>query len=121
MLLLPSFSAACFLGSDRTRLDCADPYRQLYQCAFSRPERDKLGGDVNGNTSSTSDRNDDRTAAVAAAAGAGAAEGGEQRPLHPKLAPVSAVLEMKEQWQQFNELTTEMIVTKAGRLVRGCF
>ncbi|XP_037090975.1 T-box transcription factor TBX10-like [Pollicipes pollicipes] len=95
---------ACFLGGERTRLDCADPYRQLYQCAFSRPERDKLAGDVNGNTPQASDRNDERTA-----------EGAEQRPLHPKLASVSTVLEMKEQWQQFNELTTEMIVTKAGR------
>ena len=101
-------SAACFLAGDRAPLDCAGPYRQLYQCAVSRPEsRDKLAGDVNGNTSVTSDRNDGRSLA--------AGECGEQRPLHPKLASVSAVLEMKEQWQQFNELTTEMIVTKAGR------
>ncbi|KAF0294192.1 T-box transcription factor TBX1 [Amphibalanus amphitrite] len=103
--------SACFLSGDRARLDCADPYRQLYQCAYSRADADKLSaGDVNGNTAVTSDRNDDRSAA----AGVGG-EAGKQLPLHPKLASVSAVLEMKEQWQQFNELTTEMIVTKAGR------
>jgi hypothetical protein len=36
-------------------------------------------------------------------------------PLHPKLINVSAVLEMKSLWDEFNELGTEMIVTKAGR------
>lgn len=34
---------------------------------------------------------------------------------HPKLSGVGAALEMKHLWEEFNELGTEMIVTKAGR------
>jgi hypothetical protein len=37
------------------------------------------------------------------------------RPVHRKLWSVSATLEMKCLWDEFNELGTEMIVTKAGR------
>jgi hypothetical protein len=36
-------------------------------------------------------------------------------PVHSKLASVTATLEMKALWDEFNELGTEMIVTKAGR------
>lgn len=36
-------------------------------------------------------------------------------PLHPKLVSCGAILEMKPLWDEFNELGTEMIVTKAGR------
>ncbi|XP_069699030.1 T-box transcription factor TBX10-like [Periplaneta americana] len=36
-------------------------------------------------------------------------------PVHPKLLNTSATLEMKPLWDEFNELGTEMIVTKAGR------
>lgn len=36
-------------------------------------------------------------------------------PVHEKLQNVGAVLEMKALWDEFNELGTEMIVTKAGR------
>lgn len=36
---------------------------------------------------------------------------------HSKLANVTATLEMKPLWEEFNELGTEMIVTKAGRFV----
>ena len=38
-----------------------------------------------------------------------------KKPLHPKLSNVVAQLEMKPLWDEFNELGTEMIVTKAGR------
>lgn len=38
-----------------------------------------------------------------------------KKPLHPKLTGVNASLEMKALWDEFNELGTEMIVTKAGR------
>lgn len=34
---------------------------------------------------------------------------------HPKLSGVGVALEMKHLWEEFNELGTEMIVTKAGR------
>ncbi|KAG1714056.1 T-box transcription factor TBX1 [Nymphon striatum] len=37
------------------------------------------------------------------------------KPLHHKLVTVGACLEMKQLWDEFNELGTEMIVTKAGR------
>jgi hypothetical protein len=39
-------------------------------------------------------------------------------PVHPKLLNTGAALEMKPLWDEFNELGTEMIVTKAGRSVR---
>ncbi|XP_074641324.1 T-box transcription factor TBX1-B-like [Tubulanus polymorphus] len=40
---------------------------------------------------------------------------GVKKPLHPKLLNVTAKLEAKALWDEFNELGTEMIVTKAGR------
>lgn len=43
----------------------------------------------------------------------------EKKPLHRKLINVSVQLEMKDLWDEFDHLGTEMIVTKAGRLV--CF
>ena len=39
----------------------------------------------------------------------------QKKPLHPKLVATIASLEMKPLWDEFNELGTEMIVTKAGR------
>ncbi|KAK2711234.1 hypothetical protein QYM36_012423, partial [Artemia franciscana] len=42
-------------------------------------------------------------------------EPGEKKPLHSKLCGVTASLELKQLWDEFNELGTEMIVTKAGR------
>ena len=36
-------------------------------------------------------------------------------PVHPKLSGVQVHLEMKSLWEEFHELGTEMIVTKAGR------
>ncbi|KAK3084510.1 hypothetical protein FSP39_014583 [Pinctada imbricata] len=38
-----------------------------------------------------------------------------KKPLHPKLLNVNVQLEMKTLWDEFDELGTEMIVTKAGR------
>ena len=43
-------------------------------------------------------------------------QGGEnKKPLHGRLSGVVGQLEMKPLWEEFNELGTEMIVTKAGR------
>ncbi|KAL4223659.1 T-box transcription factor [Mactra antiquata] len=42
-------------------------------------------------------------------------DGDESKPMHSKLASVSCQLEMKSLWDEFDELGTEMIVTKAGR------
>ena len=36
----------------------------------------------------------------------------QKKPLHPKLVATIASLEMKPLWDEFNELGTEMIVTK---------
>ena len=41
--------------------------------------------------------------------------GGNKKPLHSRLTNVLGQLEMKPLWEEFNELGTEMIVTKAGR------
>jgi T-box protein 1 len=38
-------------------------------------------------------------------------------PVHPKLLNTGVALEMKPLWDEFHELGTEMIVTKAGRSV----
>lgn len=38
-----------------------------------------------------------------------------KKPLHARLSSVVGHLEMKPLWEEFNELGTEMIVTKAGR------
>ncbi len=39
------------------------------------------------------------------------------KPLHPKLFGVTALLEAKLLWDEFNQLGTEMIVTRPGRYV----
>ena len=41
--------------------------------------------------------------------------GDNKKPLHSRLASALGQLEMKPLWEEFNELGTEMIVTKAGR------
>ncbi|KAL2736133.1 T-box transcription factor TBX1 [Vespula maculifrons] len=41
--------------------------------------------------------------------------GSSKRPLHPALAGAGAALEAKPLWEEFHQLGTEMIVTKAGR------
>ena len=38
-----------------------------------------------------------------------------KKPAHSRLNPAHSQLEMKPLWEEFNELGTEMIVTKAGR------
>ncbi|XP_012285268.1 T-box transcription factor TBX1 [Orussus abietinus] len=48
-------------------------------------------------------------------AGSCAADLPPKRPLHPALAGAGAALEAKPLWEEFYQLGTEMIVTKAGR------
>ena len=38
-----------------------------------------------------------------------------EKPLHPKLASIQVTIESKSLWDEFDQLGTEMIVTKAGR------
>ena len=40
---------------------------------------------------------------------------GSKRPLHPALVGAGAALETRPLWEEFHQLGTEMIVTKAGR------
>lgn len=42
-------------------------------------------------------------------------EASSKRPLHPALVGAGAALEAKPLWEEFHQLGTEMIVTKAGR------
>jgi hypothetical protein len=39
------------------------------------------------------------------------------KPLHPKLVSIRVQIESKSLWDEFDQLGTEMIVTKAGRFV----
>ena len=48
-------------------------------------------------------------------AGSGSGDCDNKKPLHVRLSGVHGQLEMKPLWEEFNELGTEMIVTKAGR------
>lgn len=43
------------------------------------------------------------------------AEPSKQGPKNPRVSGVTVQLEMKALWEEFNQLGTEMIVTKAGR------
>ncbi|KYQ51662.1 T-box transcription factor TBX1 [Trachymyrmex zeteki] len=47
--------------------------------------------------------------------GSSVEESSAKRPLHPALLGAGAVLEAKPLWEEFHQLGTEMIVTKAGR------
>lgn len=46
-------------------------------------------------------------------------EATEQGPKNPRVSSVMVQLEMKPLWEEFNQLGTEMIVTKAGRYGHG--
>lgn len=46
------------------------------------------------------------------------AEPSKQGPKNPRVSSVTVQLEMKALWEEFNQLGTEMIVTKAGRCER---
>ncbi len=41
--------------------------------------------------------------------------GSSEKPVHSKLAAIKVQLESKSLWDEFDQLGTEMIVTKAGR------
>ncbi|KAJ1524076.1 hypothetical protein ONE63_010614 [Megalurothrips usitatus] len=61
------------------------------------------------------EHSDDSVSGGRAAGAAGQTPSSPALPLHPDLRDTGAVLEMKQLWDEFNELGTEMIVTKAGR------
>ncbi|XP_029851249.3 T-box transcription factor TBX1-A-like [Ixodes scapularis] len=104
---------ACLLTSTKNRPSLAEAYRSSTEFSVCKED------------SNPATKSDDDSSSVHDAGGATAvSEAGpallaslaeEPKPLHPKLASVSAALEMKGLWDEFNSLGTEMIVTKAGR------
>ena len=101
-----------------------DPLPETPSCRGSvdpdSPKND--GGDSSGSgnsagdSSAAADTNGDCKAENLTALSPKAPEAAK-KPLHPKLLNLSAQLEMKSLWDEFDELGTEMIVTKAGRSV----
>ncbi|KAG7199995.1 hypothetical protein KM043_014419 [Ampulex compressa] len=76
--------------------------------ATSEPRND----DNNNNSSSSHNHGDHHLSDNGSSSGE---EIGAKRPLHPALAGAGAALEAKPLWEEFHQLGTEMIVTKAGR------
>lgn len=65
---------------------------------------------TNSSATSAASLNANNTAAVMSASGSNG-----DKPAHPKLASIRVQLESKSLWDEFDQLGTEMIVTKAGR------
>ncbi|XP_015113762.1 T-box transcription factor TBX10 [Diachasma alloeum] len=61
------------------------------------------------------DNNNHRSDEVVGSSTASTEENRSKRPLHPALAGAGAALEARPLWEEFHQLGTEMIVTKAGR------
>ncbi|GFR31780.1 t-box transcription factor TBX1 [Trichonephila clavata] len=93
---------ACLLSAAKERPSLVDTYRNTYGSYLS--DCDGKDDDLSGKSSHSSP-------------GIEGSEGDSEvkKPLHPKLINVSGTLETKSLWDEFNELGTEMIVTKAGR------
>ncbi|GFT58924.1 t-box transcription factor TBX1-B [Nephila pilipes] len=93
---------ACLLSAAKERPSLVDTYRNTYGSYLSDCEG--KDDDLSGKSSHSSP-------------GIDGSEGDPEvkKPLHPKLMNVSGTLETKSLWDEFNELGTEMIVTKAGR------
>ncbi|GBM91723.1 T-box transcription factor TBX1 [Araneus ventricosus] len=91
---------ACLLSAAKERPSLVDTYRSTYGSYLS--DCDGKEDDLSGKSTSP---------------GIDGSEGDSEvkKPLHPKLVNVSGTLETKSLWDEFNELGTEMIVTKAGR------
>ncbi|KAH8038915.1 hypothetical protein HPB51_004027 [Rhipicephalus microplus] len=117
---IPTLGAACLLTSTKDRPSLAEAYRSSTEfpdsCKGSsgdgRVGSPCLEGASSGGGRCTSA--DDGGSSSPALSQSGCPED-ERKPLHPKLVGVSASLEMKALWDEFNALGTEMIVTKAGR------
>lgn len=92
---------ACLLSAAKDRPSLADTYRSTYGSFLTDDSDDGKSIDQSGDDKSPGDPH----------------ECGSQlkKPLHNKLLSVNATLETKSLWDEFNQLGTEMIVTKAGR------
>ncbi|CAN7986708.1 unnamed protein product [Ixodes hexagonus] len=105
---------ACLLTSTKNRPSLAEAYRSSTEFSACKEDSNPSASKSDDDSSSVHDGG-----AVAGVSDAGpallASLAEEPKPLHPKLASVSAALEMKGLWDEFNNLGTEMIVTKAGR------
>ncbi|KAF8787190.1 T-box transcription factor TBX1-B like protein [Argiope bruennichi] len=91
---------ACLLSAAKERPSLVDTYRSTYGSYLS--DCDGKEDDLSGKSTSPGVDGSEGDADV-------------KKPLHPKLVNVSGTLETKSLWDEFNELGTEMIVTKAGR------
>lgn len=89
---------------DPLRVD--NPTDSLQRNTLTDSLLDKQNTDINANDAKTSD-----------CSVCSDTDGQEEqrKPLNNKLVNVSCQLEMKNLWDEFDELGTEMIVTKAGR------
>ncbi|XP_015592941.1 T-box transcription factor TBX10 [Cephus cinctus] len=65
--------------------------------------------------SSSDSRNDNNNNNNESGTSSSPDESASKRPLHPALAGAGAALEARPLWEEFHQLGTEMIVTKAGR------
>ncbi|KAG8179970.1 hypothetical protein JTE90_016303 [Oedothorax gibbosus] len=92
---------ACLLSAAKERPSLVDAYRSTYGSYLA--DEDEEGAEPEDEGAGLKDHSP--------------SEEGEphKKPLHPKLMNVSGILETKSLWDEFNELGTEMIVTKAGR------
>lgn len=99
---------ACLLTSTKDRPSLADTYRTTTEFSDCKEEGlCKPKADIDCGLSASSLEDEQKPPVPM--------EIDEKKPVHPKLTSVSASLEMKSLWDEFNELGTEMIVTKAGR------
>ncbi|KAH6934668.1 hypothetical protein HPB50_026796 [Hyalomma asiaticum] len=115
---------ACLLTSTKDRPSLAEAYRSSTEfpdsCNRVSPGDGRVGSPClegassGGGRCSSADDGGGSSSPALSQSGAGCTED-ERKPLHPKLVGVSASLEMKALWDEFNALGTEMIVTKAGR------
>ncbi|CAL1276997.1 unnamed protein product [Larinioides sclopetarius] len=96
----PHHFITCLLSAAKERPSLVDTYRSTYGSYLS--DCDGKEDDLSGKSTPPGVDGSDGDPEV-------------KKPLHPKLVNVSGTLETKSLWDEFNELGTEMIVTKAGR------
>ena len=91
-MICPTFISACLLTAGRAE-------SSYYEKENTEKQTERGTGRLQkGDTEAQEKRGEDKKA-----------------PLHPRLGAAQVHLEMKPLWEEFHELGTEMIVTKAGR------
>ena len=100
----------CGLQSAQTVLHCNNQFGQPAGsiCSTTKSNASNGGNSNSGNSNSGNSNNGNSNNGKSTT-------GRLHSKLHNKLEQVQATLEMKQLWNEFNDLGTEMIVTKAGR------